>query len=53
MVKKIQSLKDKVIVFGPFQDGEVHVVSIDGVNFMVQEVRLLYRYDVLHILTMH
>lgn len=38
--KKIQSLKSKVIVFGEFKDNEIHVISVDGVNYSTQEFRL-------------
>ena len=39
-LKKIQSLKNKVIQFGGFQDGEIHVASVDGVNYGTHEFRL-------------
>ncbi|KAL7537676.1 hypothetical protein ACHAXR_011645 [Thalassiosira sp. AJA248-18] len=38
--RKIQSLKTKKIVFGGWGDEEVHIITVDGVNFMVQEFRL-------------
>ncbi len=39
-LKKIQSLKVKVIVFGGFGDKEIHVISVDGVNYGTHEFRL-------------
>ena len=37
--KNIQFLKEKVIVFGGFEDGEIHVISVDGVNYGTNEFR--------------
>ena len=38
--KKIQSLKKYKIVFGGFHPEEVYIISVDGVNFSVNEMRL-------------
>lgn len=38
--KLIQSLKSKKIVFGGFDDREIFWVSVDKVNFLVEEFRL-------------
>ena len=38
--RNIQSLKDKVIVFDGFEDGEIYVISVDGVNYGTNEFRL-------------
>lgn len=38
-LKKIQSLKSKVIVFGGFGDREIHIISVDGVNYGTNEFR--------------
>ena len=38
--KKIQSLKDKKIVFGSFEESEIHWITVDTVNFLTQEFRL-------------
>ena len=38
--KRIQSLKEKKIVFGGWGEDEVHIISVDGVNFTTQEFRL-------------
>ena len=37
--KYIQSLKSKVIVFGGFKEGEIHLCTVDGVNYSTQEFR--------------
>ena len=39
-LKKLQFLKDIVIVFDGFQDGETHVAGVDGVNYGTNEFRL-------------
>ena len=39
-VRRIQFLKHKKIVFGGFDENEVFIVSVDGVNFRTQEFRL-------------
>ena len=38
-VRKIQSLKSKVIVFSGFDEKEIYWISVDGVNYKVQEFR--------------
>lgn len=38
--RKIQSLKPKKIVFGGWEDSEIHIITVDGVNFTTQEFRL-------------
>ena len=42
IAKEIQSLKEKLIVFDPdsFRPEEIHIISVDGVNFITQEFRL-------------
>ena len=38
--KMIQSLKEKKIVFGGFDESEIHWITVDTVNFLTQEFRL-------------
>lgn len=40
--KRIQSFKERLIVFDPssFRPEEVHIITVDGVNFITQEFRL-------------
>jgi hypothetical protein len=42
IAKRLQSFKDKVIVFDPnmFGDEEIHIITVDCVNFITQEFRL-------------
>ena len=39
--KKIQCLKSKVIVFDGFKDGEMHIISVDGVNYTTHEFHIV------------
>ena len=36
----IQYLKAKVIDFGNFEEGEIHAITVDGVNYCTHEFRL-------------
>lgn len=38
--RMIQSLKPQKIVFDGWEDDEIHIISVDGCNFMTQEFRL-------------
>ena len=38
--KKLASLKSKVVKFGGFDEEEIHLCSVDCVNFITQEFRL-------------
>lgn len=39
-LKKLQSLKSKMIVFAGFMEDEIHIITADGVNYGTYEFRL-------------
>lgn len=40
LCRRLSLVKEKRIVFGGFHSEEVHIISVDGVNFSTQEFRL-------------